>query len=44
MSHLGGHAGRRLRFDVAYACAFFAAEEAGYVTAQVLGVNGGAAV
>ena len=30
--------------DVAYACAFFAAEEAGYVTAQVLGVNGGAAV
>jgi 2-hydroxycyclohexanecarboxyl-CoA dehydrogenase len=30
--------------DVAWACAFFAAEEAGYITAQVLGVNGGAAV
>jgi 2-hydroxycyclohexanecarboxyl-CoA dehydrogenase len=30
--------------DIAYACAFFASEEAGYITAQVLGVNGGAAV
>ena len=30
--------------DVACACAFFASEEAGYITAQVLGVNGGAAV
>jgi NAD(P)-dependent dehydrogenase (short-subunit alcohol dehydrogenase family) len=30
--------------DIAYACAFFTSEEAGYITAQVLGVNGGAAV
>jgi 2-hydroxycyclohexanecarboxyl-CoA dehydrogenase len=30
--------------DVACACAFFTSEEAGYITAQVLGVNGGAAV
>jgi NAD(P)-dependent dehydrogenase (short-subunit alcohol dehydrogenase family) len=30
--------------DIACACAFFASEDAGYVTAQVLGVNGGAAV
>jgi 2-hydroxycyclohexanecarboxyl-CoA dehydrogenase len=30
--------------DIAAACAFFASEEASYVTAQVLGVNGGAAV
>jgi 2-hydroxycyclohexanecarboxyl-CoA dehydrogenase len=30
--------------DIAAACAFFASEEAGYITAQVLGVNGGAAV
>jgi 2-hydroxycyclohexanecarboxyl-CoA dehydrogenase len=30
--------------DIAAACAFFASEDAGYVTAQVLGVNGGAAV
>jgi 2-hydroxycyclohexanecarboxyl-CoA dehydrogenase len=30
--------------DIACACAFFASEEAGYITAQVLGVNGGAAV
>jgi NAD(P)-dependent dehydrogenase (short-subunit alcohol dehydrogenase family) len=30
--------------EVAAACAFFASEEAGYVTAQLLGVNGGAAV
>ena len=29
--------------DVACACAFFASEEAGYITAQLLGVNGGAA-
>ncbi len=27
--------------DVAAACAFFASDEAGYITAQVLGVNGG---
>jgi 2-hydroxycyclohexanecarboxyl-CoA dehydrogenase len=30
--------------DIAAACAFFASEEAGYITAQLLGVNGGAAV
>lgn len=30
--------------EVAAACAFFASEEAGYITAQLLGVNGGAAV
>jgi 2-hydroxycyclohexanecarboxyl-CoA dehydrogenase len=30
--------------DIAAACAFFSSEDAGYVTAQVLGVNGGAAV
>ena len=30
--------------DVAAACAFFASDEAGYITAQLLGVNGGAAV
>ena len=30
--------------DIAAACAFFASEDASYVTAQVLGVNGGAAV
>jgi len=30
--------------EIAAACAFFASEEAGYVTAQTLGVNGGAAV
>lgn len=30
--------------DIAAACAFFASEEAGYVTGQVLGVNGGAAM
>jgi NAD(P)-dependent dehydrogenase (short-subunit alcohol dehydrogenase family) len=30
--------------DIAAACAFFSSEEAGYITAQVLGVNGGAAV
>lgn len=30
--------------EIAAACAFFASEEAGYVTAQLLGVNGGAAV
>jgi len=30
--------------DIAAACAFFVSEDAGYVTAQVLGVNGGAAV
>jgi 2-hydroxycyclohexanecarboxyl-CoA dehydrogenase len=30
--------------DIAASCAFFASEEAGYVTAQLLGVNGGAAV
>jgi 2-hydroxycyclohexanecarboxyl-CoA dehydrogenase len=30
--------------DVACACAFFASEDSGYITAQVLGVNGGAAV
>ena len=30
--------------DIAAACAFFASEEAGYITAQILGVNGGAAV
>ena len=27
--------------DIANACAFFASDDAGYVTAQVLGVNGG---
>lgn len=30
--------------EIAAACCFFASEEAGYITAQVLGVNGGAAV
>lgn len=30
--------------EIAAACAFFASEEAGYITAQVLGVNGGSAV
>lgn len=30
--------------EVAAACAFFASEEAGYITAQLLGVNGGATV
>jgi 2-hydroxycyclohexanecarboxyl-CoA dehydrogenase len=30
--------------EVAAACAYFASEEAGYVTAQLLGVNGGTAV
>jgi len=30
--------------EIAAACAFFVSEEAGYVTAQLLGVNGGAAV
>ncbi len=30
--------------DVAAACAFFASDDAGYVTGQLLGVNGGAAV
>jgi NAD(P)-dependent dehydrogenase (short-subunit alcohol dehydrogenase family) len=30
--------------DIAAACAFFVSEEASYITAQVLGVNGGAAV
>lgn len=30
--------------DVASACAFFASEEAGYITAQLLGVNGGSTV
>lgn len=29
--------------EIAAACAFFASEEAGYVTGQLLGVNGGAA-
>lgn len=27
--------------DIAAACAFFASEEAGYITGQILGVNGG---
>lgn len=30
--------------EIAAACAFFVSEEAGYVTGQLLGVNGGAAV
>jgi NAD(P)-dependent dehydrogenase (short-subunit alcohol dehydrogenase family) len=30
--------------DIAAACAFFASEDAGYITGQLLGVNGGAAV
>jgi len=30
--------------EIASACAFFASDEAAYITAQVLGVNGGAAV
>ena len=30
--------------EVAAACAYFASEDAGYVTAQLLGVNGGTAV
>jgi NAD(P)-dependent dehydrogenase (short-subunit alcohol dehydrogenase family) len=30
--------------EIAAACAFLASEEAGYITAQVLGVNGGAAM
>jgi NAD(P)-dependent dehydrogenase (short-subunit alcohol dehydrogenase family) len=27
--------------DIAAACAFFVSEEAGYITGQILGVNGG---
>jgi 2-hydroxycyclohexanecarboxyl-CoA dehydrogenase len=27
--------------DIAAACAFLASEEAGYITGQILGVNGG---
>jgi len=27
--------------DIAAACAFFASDEAGYTTGQILGVNGG---
>jgi len=27
--------------DIAAACAFLASEEAGYITGQVIGVNGG---
>nr|WP_264005297.1 SDR family oxidoreductase [Mycolicibacterium sphagni] len=27
--------------DIAAACAFFISEEAGYITGQILGVNGG---
>jgi 2-hydroxycyclohexanecarboxyl-CoA dehydrogenase len=30
--------------EIASACAFFASDEAGYITGQLLGVNGGAAV
>jgi len=30
--------------EIAAACCFFASEDAGYITAQLLGVNGGAAV
>jgi NAD(P)-dependent dehydrogenase (short-subunit alcohol dehydrogenase family) len=30
--------------EIAAACAFFASDEAGYVTGQLLGVNGGAAI
>jgi len=30
--------------EIAAACAFFVSEDAGYITAQLLGVNGGAAV
>lgn len=30
--------------EIAAACAFFASDDAGYITAQLLGVNGGAAV
>lgn len=30
--------------EEAAACAFFASEETGYITAQTLGVNGGTAV
>ena len=30
--------------EIAAACAFLASDDAGYITAQVLGVNGGAAV
>lgn len=30
--------------DIAAACAFFASEDAGYITGQLLGVNGGAAM
>ncbi|HET8711390.1 MAG TPA: SDR family oxidoreductase [Spongiibacteraceae bacterium] len=30
--------------EIAAACAFFASEDAGFITAQLLGVNGGAAV
>jgi NAD(P)-dependent dehydrogenase (short-subunit alcohol dehydrogenase family) len=30
--------------DIAAACAFFASDAAGYITGQVLGVNGGAAM
>ena len=30
--------------DIAAACCFFASEDAGYITAQLLGVNGGCAV
>jgi NAD(P)-dependent dehydrogenase (short-subunit alcohol dehydrogenase family) len=27
--------------DIAYACAFLVSEEAGYITGQIIGVNGG---
>ena len=27
--------------DIAAACAFFVSEDAGYITGQILGVNGG---
>jgi 2-hydroxycyclohexanecarboxyl-CoA dehydrogenase len=30
--------------DIAAACSFFASDDAGYITGQVLGVNGGAAM
>jgi NAD(P)-dependent dehydrogenase (short-subunit alcohol dehydrogenase family) len=30
--------------EIAAACAFFVSEDAGYITGQLLGVNGGAAV
>ena len=36
-----GVSGWLCAWDIAAACAFFVSEEAGYITGQILGVNGG---